>query len=424
MSTRALSQSIPARASQSQYGGITLLYVFLFAVTIQVIFLSVLPKSARVNESTDYFKYYSPVAQNFLNGKGLVLDSGEFGTLYPAGFPIFLAGTYYAADLLKTDRIQFVTASNIILMAVGCVLVFLTAERVFTRQVAIFSAALWSTYIFNLWLIKQPNSEVLFIPVFLDAVYCLIRSVQSKDAKWAAISGFLLGVAALVRPIALMLAPMLSLLLLMTSAITLKKRLILAIIIVGTFAVTVLPWEADVYRHTGQIVPLSTNGASSMLDGLTFARRSGNDGVPVPVVQLMQRIAQHGRELNTPGKIFHYLAVEAKQNPKPVFELFLLKLARGWFGTDSGLHEHAILVVQLVYLALCGAGLVLMAIRFRERRYYLALFVLIVFYFWGMAVIALSILRYMVPAMAYLLIPAAGVPAILLERNSARGASA
>jgi hypothetical protein len=424
MNTPALSQSIPARPSQSQYGGMTLLYVFLFAVAIQVIFLSLLPKSARVNESTDYVKYYSPVAQNFLGGRGLVLDSGEFGTLYPAGFPILLAGTYYAADLFRMDRLHFVTASNVILMAVGCVLVFLTAERLFTRQVAIFSAVLWSTYIFNLWLIKQPNSEVLFIPVFLGAVYCLIRSLQSKDAKWAAISGFLLGVASLVRPIALMLAPILSLLLLMTSAVTLKKRLTAAIIIVTTFALTVLPWEADVYRHTGQIVPLSTNGPSSMLDGLTFARRSGNDGVPVPVIQLMHRIGQHGRELNTPGKIFYYLVGEARLNPKPVFELFLLKVARSWFGTDSGSHERAVLVIQLVYLALCGAGLVLMARRFGERRYYLALFVLIVFYFWGMAVIALSILRYMVPAMAYLLIPAAAVPAILLERKSARGATA
>jgi hypothetical protein len=424
MSTPALSQSIPGGVSQSHYGGMTLLYVFLFAVAIQVIFLSLLPKSARVNESTDYVKYYSPVAQNFLNGRGLVLDSGEFGTLYPAGFPIFLAGTYYAADLLRMDRLSLVTSANIILMAVGCVLVFLTAERLFTHQVAIFSAVLWSTYIFNLWLIKQPNSEVLFIPVFLSAIYCLIRSVQSKDAKWTAISGFLLGLAALVRPIALMLAAMLSLLLLMTPAIALKKRLIAAITIVMAFAVTVLPWEADVYRHTGQIVPLSTNGASSMLDGLTFTRRSGKEGVPVPVVQLMQRIAQHGRELNTPGKIFHYLAGEAKQNPKPVAELFLLKLARSWFGTDSGSHERAILLVQLIYLAWCGAGLVLMARRFRERRYYLALFVLIVFYFWGMAVIALSILRYLVPAMAYLLIPAAAVPAIILERNSARGATA
>src|SRR5437588_12343679 len=83
-------------AAERQLDGITmraerrsLAFVFLFAIAVQIIFLLLLPKSARLNDSTDYVKYYNPVAQNLLSGKGLVLDSGEFGTLYPPGFPVF-----------------------------------------------------------------------------------------------------------------------------------------------------------------------------------------------------------------------------------------------------------------------------------------------------------------------------------------------
>jgi len=67
---------------------------------------------------------------------------------------------------------------------------------------------------------------------------------------------------------------------------------------------------------------------------------------------------------------------------------------------------------------LCGMGVVLAWRRFPEQRYFLTLFLTLVFYFWGMAVIALSILRYMVPVMAFLLIPlAAAVETVLSKKK-------
>ena len=51
------------------------------------------------------------------------------------------------------------------------------------------------------------------------------------------------------------------------------------------------------------------------------------------------------------------------------------------------------------------------------------LLLILVLYFWGMAFVALSILRYLVPAMAYLLIPAAALPATLIKRRRQMAAS-
>ena len=410
----------PSLSVQPWQERITVLHVALFAIAVQIIFLLLLPKAARINDSADFVRYYHPVAQNFLDGKGLVLDSGDFGTLYPAGFPIFLAGSYFLADLLHIGRMNCVIAVNILLAAVGCVFVFLTARRVFTPAIAVFSALLWGTYIFNLWLIKQPNSEVPFIPLLLGAVYVLILCMERRQARWAAACGCLLALAALVRPIAILLPVVFAAWLLLRATLQKRFRLFASALLLASFLVTVLPWEVEVYSQTGLIVPLSTNGPSSILDGLTFARRSGTRGIPAPVLSLMREIWHQGKEIKSTAEIVRLMKDEARQHPSAIARLYVLKGARSWYGTDSGSHERIILLVQLLYLGCSVAGCVMLYRRFSDRRHWLALFLTVVLYFWGMAVVALSILRYLVPAMALLLIPAAVVPATLIERSKHR----
>jgi 4-amino-4-deoxy-L-arabinose transferase-like glycosyltransferase len=391
--------------------------IFLAAVFLQLVFLALLPKSFSSNNSRDYAEYYSPAAQNLLVGKGLVVDSGRFLTLYPAGFPLFLAATYRTADLLGTDRLLVITAVNVLCMGAGCVLVFCIARRIFGERVGLFSAVLWITYICNLWLAKQPNSEIPFIPLFYGAVLCFVLSVSGQDANWAAASGLLLGCAGLVRPIVLLVPVVFGAFFLLRRAVALKRRVLLATVLVGAFVLAVLPWEWEVYRHTGKIVTLSTNGASSILDGVTFTRRPGDYAVPSAAADLMRRMSGHLRDLQTTGRIFHYLATELRQDPVAVLELYSLKVVRTWYGTESGAHEKLIAVLQFLYLLLCGVGMVLAWRRFPEQRYFLALFLTMVLYFWGMAVIALSILRYMVPVMAFLLIPLAAAADTILKKS-------
>jgi Dolichyl-phosphate-mannose-protein mannosyltransferase len=391
--------------------------IFLAAVFLQLVFLALLPKSFSSNNSRDYVEYYSPAAQNLLDGKGLVMNSGRFLTLYPAGFPLFLAATYRTADVLGTDRLHLITAANVPCMAAGCVLIFCIARKIFGERTGVLSAALWITYVFNLWLIKQPNSEIPFIPLFYGAVFCFVLSILNQETKWAVFSGLLLGWAGMVRPIVLFVPGILGVFFLLRRGEAPQRRVRLAAVLVAGFVIAVLPWEWEVYRHTGQIVPLSTNGAGSILDGATFTRRPGAYAVPSGAAELMQRMSGHLRELQTTGRIFHYLAAEFRQDPVPVVELYALKVARTWYGTESGAHEKAVAVLQFGYLLLCGMSVTFAWRRFPEHRYFLALFLTLVFYFWGMAVIALSILRYMVPVMAFLLIPLAAAAESILNKK-------
>jgi 4-amino-4-deoxy-L-arabinose transferase-like glycosyltransferase len=388
--------------------------IFVLALLIQGMFLLILPRSLRSNDSTDYVKYYGPVAENMLSGKGMVDTTGTLGTLYPPGFPMILAAEYYAADWLGVDREKLIVRVNMLLMAAGAVLVFWTAEAVFNSEIALLGALLWITYVFNLWLIKQPNSEVPFIPLLFAAVYSFIRGTRSQSLKWMVPCGIMLALATLIRPIALLLAPVLGLAILLNAALPWKKRISSALLIVSVFVLCVLPWEREVYLYTGQIVPLSSNGPSTIIDGLTFTRRSGEGGIPGTVTQLTREIWGQHRELKSTGDVVHCMLAELKSKPGAVIELFAVKTARSWFGTDSGGGERAILAIQMLYLPFCGWGTYMALRRWREQRYLICVFLLLVLYFWGMTVIALSILRYLVPAMAYLLIlGAAGVDGLV-----------
>jgi hypothetical protein len=382
--------------------------VLICAVFVQTGFLLLLPTSIRGNDSADYADYYRPVAQNILSGRGMVDTSGSFGTMYPPGFPVYLAGIFYMADLVGLDRMTSVAFFNLLLMSMACIVLFWTVQNTFNTRIALICAGLWLTYPFNLYLLKQPNSEVPFVPLLYGSTYCVIRAVQRRSMKFVIVSGLLLSASALIRPIAFLLIIVVVGFILLNRTICRKKRFVYAALLVGVYCLGLLPWEATVYFQTRRVIPLSTNGPPSVMDGLTFIRRVGSGGVPEPVAELMQRVYEHHRDLLTTGQIARYLmATELKQNPRALLELVGLKLARSWYGTDSRAHERPIQFIQLFYLLLGSAGIYLSIRQFPRERYYIGFFIALVLYFWGMAVVGLSILRYLVPVMAYLLIPCA-----------------
>jgi hypothetical protein len=89
--------------------------------------------------------------------------------------------------------------------------------------------------------------------------------------------------------------------------------------------------------------------------------------------------------------------------------LVVLKLVRAWYGTDSQRLEEYVAVIQLVYLALLACAWYV-ALRAGGERKRLALIVAsILILFWCMSVLALPLVRYMVPAIgiAFVLLPAA-----------------
>jgi 4-amino-4-deoxy-L-arabinose transferase-like glycosyltransferase len=403
-----------------------LIFTFLASILIQSVFLSLLPNPQQRNQSSDYIRFYEPVAQNILSGKGIIGTGGNLATRYPPGYPIILSMVFGLADCTGTDRLGLIAIFNVLTTAISCFLVFLVGELIFSPRTGLISSLIWITYPFNLWLIKQPNSEVPFILLLYFGIWIFIFAIKKRYFALTFIAGVILALAALVRPASTLLGFLFALALLFYKEIPRMRRIFYAMLLLLGCLVTILPWEIHVLSSTGHLIPLSTGGPPSIRDGLTFAVKpgAGGDRAPVPrdVMALMERIAANKSNLNTTANIFDYLVQELTNKPAPILKLVALKLCRSWYGTDEMWYEKYILAIQVLYLIIGIIGIIFGIRICRDRLQYIIFLLAIVFYFWGMTVLVLSILRYMIPAMGFIIIfSAIPIDTIITRWNQSLG---
>lgn len=361
-------------------------------------------------ESSDYLSFYRPVAQSLLSGSGLSAPDGTPAVRYPPGFPVILALLFGLARFTATSETIWLMGFTLLASFASTLLLHQTFRFVLSERLAQVAAGLWSIYPFALWLTRQPNSEVAFLPLFFGAVFLAGRLLwRDAPALFALGSGGLLGLAALVRPIAIGIPLLLAALHLGLRRHQGRRAVAIAGMLVIGFLIPVAPWEAWVYQKTGAFVPLSTGGPYSLYDGLTFPLESKGYRTPLAVPEparhfVQSAMAHKTRILNGEGAVF--LAEQVRDNPTGVLQMAGLKLLRAWYGTDAQRpSEFWVMLIQaLLWVGALGGAWLLWREGARAREW-LLFSGLIVAYFWAMASLVLPILRYTVPAVA-LLFPA------------------
>ncbi len=341
---------------------------------------------------TDYETFYRPVAASVARGEGLRTSHREPAVRYPPGFPLLLAAGFATAGEPWAARLL-----NALAMTGSAVLLFLIARRLAGERVGWAAAGLWTLYPPNWMLLAGPFSEPSFCFLLYLAVWWRL-----EGRGWS--TGVALGLAMLVRPIAILLP-----LVFLT-----RKR---ALPLLAGCLLTVLPWEVWAYRETGRWLPLADGGTETMLDGLMLASNDRNAyRRPVELPDGARRVSlaveANARELGSPVAVARFLA---EQEAVGFLQLLAIKAARAWYATDSGRLDGWLLGLQALLLGLAARGVV--------RLPRAGLLLAIAAYFWGMTIVAYSILRYMLPAMG-LLFPAAGAAsaAVVRRRRVARDA--
>ncbi|MDX1664352.1 MAG: glycosyltransferase family 39 protein [Candidatus Promineifilaceae bacterium] len=395
------------------------LFIFVTAIAVTLLFWAVLPSSASGVDSGDYLAFYKPVGKSIAEGEGLRRADGSPAIRYPPGYPLLLAGVFAISDVVGTDGDLAVNLLILLSMAATAVLLYLVARTLWGPWLALAPALLWISYPFALWATKQPLSETPFTAFFLGSfalLWWLIDRSRTTSAKQTAVAfslGLLIGYTMLIRPVAIGLPFIFgALILLLKTHVTPSRRLLLGGALFFGSLLVVVPWEAWLHANTGRFILLSSGGPASIRDGLTFAvydkgYREEFD-VPGDVVAFMEDVHARRAELNTTGAYIELLVEETVNQPATVGRLLVLKMARSWYGTDSGRYEHFILPLQLGYLLLIGVSSVFAWRQGGDVRKLLFVVCVVVLYFWGMTVLVLSTLRYLVPAFSilFLLVPA------------------
>jgi 4-amino-4-deoxy-L-arabinose transferase-like glycosyltransferase len=388
--------------------------VFLVSILIVSIFWMVLPVRFRATENTDYVAYYEPVARNILNGTGIVSLDGTTAIRYPPGYPLLLASILFLSRQLRISEATGLSVFAILCLGSASVLIFQLSRSVWGITPALISSLVWATYPLALWYSQEPGTELPFTAIFYGAFCLFWYTLLRKSRAWPIyfLIGLLVGLAMLIRPIAIG-AGVLMAVILWLYASHLRPRLkltLIAVLLLGN-VVAVAPWEGWMYSRTGKVILLSNGGVPSIRDGLTYgvskgARQGGS--VPADVAELMNDIRAKYEELRSLSDIAVIMSKELLIRPVAVVKLFLLKVVRSWYGTDSRRLETPLMLLQLIYLALIlWATKVAWKLGGTARELTVSVW-LMAFYFWGMTIVALSIARYMVPAMGLLftLLPA------------------
>jgi len=381
-----------------------------FALVVYALFLGFLPNRRAQNESTDYSRFYRPVAENLVAGRGLLTSDGSPAVRYPPGYPIILAGLVEAARVTGTREAVVLRLFTASVVLVTPLLIFGIAATVFDPRTAFLSAALFATYPFYLWLTKQPNSEVPFFPGFLLALYLFVRSLYARRfTAWFGLAiGALVGVTSLIRPFTVALSGVLLIALWVSAREwTIRQRVLFSLLLVLGNVLIVLPWDVWAWKKTGQLILLSTNGPPSVVDGLTFALKEGDTGrtltVSPEVRGLMQDVKDRSGELQSVHAIGELLTKKFANAPSPVASLVLLKARRAWYANDTQSHENWVALLQAPYLLFAALGGIVATRLGPGQRRFTLIVLLVTFYFWIMTTMVLSLLRYMVPAIALLM---------------------
>jgi len=179
------------------------------------------------------------------------------------GYPVFLV----AATLGHPDRIALAKIANAALGAFAAVALAFLSARIFRRRgVALATAAAASIHPGFVFFSTDIQSESLFLLLLLAAGWLLLASTDRPSSSLALLAGAAVALAALTRPSALALAPLLAAPLFDRRYPMRVRSHVAAAAFLG-FLCTLAPWtlrNAFVYR---ELVPVNDAGGSAFYQG-------------------------------------------------------------------------------------------------------------------------------------------------------------
>ncbi|MFH1420298.1 MAG: glycosyltransferase family 39 protein [Planctomycetota bacterium] len=361
---------------------------------------------------------YVQVALNIAAGEGPI-ESEEIKSGTDPLYPLLLStGLLLGLD----DSASLMCFGRIVNSLFGLACVFLLAllgRRLVGERAAIIAAAILAVDPILLFFNTLVLTETCYTFLLLAAVLCIVRVAGSdRPFAWAASAGVCMGLGTLMRSSSLFMP--LALLPLVWCLLPRGRRgraWATLLFLLASFA-PLAPTVARNYRLLGAFVPVRTGSGASLMEALgPWADGSpGMDRIEYPAFP-------HGANEHERDRLCRRAAIEwARAHPGDVLRLALAKLKRTWSVTINA-DAYSTTSYKLVAwgtiapeFLLAIAGLCLM----RRRRGVLALLLVPAIYFTLLHMVFVGSVRYRVPAMPLLFVPA-GVAAERLCRRVGDG---
>jgi 4-amino-4-deoxy-L-arabinose transferase-like glycosyltransferase len=280
---------------------------------------------------------YDAHARSIAAGDGypppvLVLDKSTPSAFRPPLYPYLLAATYkLAPGTLTAGRLL-----GAALGAIAVLLIFLIAERLWGRRVAVAAGAVAAVYPPLIALNGALTVESLFIPLELAVVLAVLAYVRSGGAfRWAIVAGVLCGLATLTRGNGFVLAVPLVLGFLATHGRAgLRASVRASATALAIAALVVAPWTIrNAIVFDGEFIPVANELGYAI--GGTYteaARRAPEKGLWRPPHTIRSNLSIFLNRENDEAEIDGELRDQALEymweNPGYTLEAFFLSVYR------------------------------------------------------------------------------------------------
>jgi len=382
---------------------------------------------------------YHTIALNLYRGNGYSMVADVPTVRRAPGYPLFLAGIYsiFGTGLMAVYIIQA------LLSALTCVMTYLIAKNVYDNDRELILLPTWLMVLYPVFYAYSllVLTEILF--TFLLAVSVLFLLKQNNEKLFAnnLMSGFFLGLSALVRPTVILLPVVIVVVYILFRYMEIKKinflwdikNILLCSIYIIAFAIVIFPWMFRNYKVSGRFSMASiglgyglyTSGRMAEEKGLNdtqaleeysniredyFARNNRNS--PVADFEFEEYMSRRGLEI-------------IKKNFRSYVLLVVKRLPRFWitshssvFGVDKPISEYlsnkrylpvvfrlSLLLIHFLFVFAALVGGILLLRSLVGVKSHLAVFYLvaIVIYFTG-HIFFDPCPRYYLPVMPYVFI--------------------
>ncbi|HEY6928366.1 MAG TPA: glycosyltransferase family 39 protein [Thermoanaerobaculia bacterium] len=181
----------------------------------------------------------------------------------PPGYAFFLAlATLGHPGNIAIDKTVGAAAGSLV-----APLLALLSLRLFRRRgLAIATGAAGALHPSFVLFSSDVESETIFIPLLLGFAALLLAAADRRASRLAFLAGIALGAAALTRPSALALAPLLAAPLFDRRSPPRPRGRLAGLAILG-FALALSPWIVRNLLHFGELIPVSDEGGCAFFDG-------------------------------------------------------------------------------------------------------------------------------------------------------------
>ena len=383
--------------------------------SILALFIFLLPDSFKVNENQDYIYGYNPIALNIVNGESYnyfdstgcnepCVDSMEFKHLSrPPVFPMLIALSHKLASLTNFEQYRLLIYIQYLLHLTASFFILLIYLHWFQKpKIALIASILYSSYPLGLYLLKQPNSEVIFN--FLLTFFVLLFTVTLKDKKYLKgyliyFSGLILGLLFLTRYLAIYFPIFILIFLLIyyrSDILKMASKMLIGMLIV------ILPWQIYSSNLT-ENQPERDFSTGVFVVGLHWelvedrVRSGASEFMSDGLINFMEKTHEKSKlgYLSSKGEVLSYLIEESFESPTIIIELIFWKAARSLYAVNSSRYEIETFLINLVYFVLFVVLFFNRKKHINESEKKFVVFSIIVFlYFYLLTISVVPIVRY------------------------------